>query len=72
MSVSPLRNWLHYADHHRLHYADQRHQSARCRLGAGLAALRQASPLRHQFHGQRTGVVRSLDEAGEVRQGMAG
>jgi transposase len=25
MSVSPLQDWLQYADHPRLHYADQRH-----------------------------------------------
>ena len=47
-------------------------QPPRCRLDAGLAALRLSCPLRHQLHGQRPGVLRCLDEAGEVRQGMTG
>lgn len=46
-------------------------QPPRRRLSAGLAALRLSCPLRHQLHGQRSGVLRCLDEAREVRQGMA-
>jgi hypothetical protein len=39
MSVSPLQNWLHYADHPRLYYADQRHYLRVALVIAGLACL---------------------------------
>ena len=58
MPVSPLRNWLQYADHPRLHYADQRHRVSENRVArlmrdhgikARVATLRYTNPTLRRF-----------------------